>query len=275
MAIDTPDKIDAALAAAQSFEIIKVSATSEGAATYHSLWKLASVPVAGANPPAYTAGSGYTPTKATTGAFNFTNPVSGETRVLQGAIAGSTVGTLYLYDRIWACSGFGTVVTTAQNVTTPGTLPAGRDPGNGIDVWPMGEVYTAPGATTATWTLTGTDAAGNTGRTWTYTHPANAETVGQMFRFFPGGASPATTMGIRQVTSFQCSASSGTAGDIGITLVRVIATIPLSIVSLATTMDYAQFGRAVVYDDACLALNVLCTTTNTGLIQGTLFLGQG
>lgn len=276
MAIDTPDKIDAALAGAQAFEIIKVSATAEGAATFHSLWKVASVPVAGANPPAFSAGSGYTPTKATTGAFNFTNPAGGsETRVLQGAIVGGTVGTLFLYDRIWACSGFGTVVTTAQNVTTPGTLPTGRDPGNGIDVWPFGEVYTAPGASTATWTLTGTDAAGNTNRTWTYTHPANAESVGQMFRFVPGGASPAATMGIRQVTSFQASATSGTAGDIGVTLVRVIATIPLTTINVATMLDYAQFGRAVVYDDACLALQVLCTATNTGLIQGTVFLGQG
>lgn len=276
MAIDTPAKMDAALATAQSFEIIKVSATAEGAATYHSLWKLGNVPVAGSNPPAYTAGSGYIPTRATTGALNYTLPAGGqETRIIQGAIVGGTVGTLYVYDRLWACSGFNTTTLTAQNVTTPGTLTAARDPLNGLDVWPFGEVYTAPGATTATWTLTGTDAAGNTNRTWTYTHPANAESVGQMFRFFPGGGSPAATMGIRQVTSLTCSASSGTAGDVGITLLRELATIPLMNTNIATMMDYAQFGRTVVYDDACLALKVLCTTTNTGLIQGRLFLGQG
>jgi len=276
MAIDTPAKMDAALAGAQAFEIIKSSATTEGAGTYLSLWKLAAVPVAGSNPPAYTAGSGYIPTKATTGAWNFTNPAGGQqSRLIQGAIVGSVQGTLYVYDRLWACSGFNTTTLTAQNVTTPGTLTAARDPLNGLNVWPFGEVYTAPGATTATWTLTGTDAAGNTNRTWTYTHPANAETVGQMFRFFPGGGSPAATMGIRQVTSLTCSASSGTAGDVGITLLRVVATIPINNINIATMMDYAQFGQAVAYDDACLALKVLCTTTTSGIIQGTIFLGQG
>lgn len=275
MTIDTPDKIDAALAAAQAFEIIKVSATSEGAATFHSLWKTATIPVAGANPPAFTAGSGYIPTKATTGAWNFTNPGTGESRILQIALAGSTIGTLFIYDRLWACSGFGTVITTEQTITTPGTLTAARDPGNGIDVFPFLEVYTAPGASTATWTFKGTDANGNTARTWTYTHPANAETVGQMMMLVPGGASPASTIGCRVPTSFQASATSGTAGDIGVTLLRRIATIPLTIVNLATVLDYAQLGRAVVYDDACLALQVLCTTTNTGLIQGTVFVGQG
>lgn len=276
MAIDTPAKIDAALAGAQSFEIIKASAASEGAATYRSLWKLAAVPVAGSNPPAYTAGSGYIPTKATTGTLNFVNPTGGqETRILHAYIVGSTVGTLFVYDRLWACSGMLTNTTSTQTVTTPGTLTAGRDPLNGLDVWPYGEVYTAPGATGATWTLTGTDAAGNTNRTWTYTHPANAESVGQMFRFFPGGGSPAATMGIRQVTSFACSVSSGTAGDVGITLVRTLAVLPMAVVNMPVVMDYAMLGRSVVYDDACIALKVLCTTTNTGIVQGSLFLGQG
>lgn len=277
MAIDTPDKVDAALASGLVVPIIKVSATAEGAATYHSLWKVANTPAAGANPPLFTAGSGYVPTKATAGAlYNFSNPVSGETRIMSLGLVGATIGSLWIYDRVWACSGFGTVITTLQSITTPGTLPAGRDPNNGLDVFPFGEIYTAPGATTATWTLTGTDAAGNTGRTWTYTHPANAESVGQMVQFMPGGASPAATLGIRVPTGFQCSASSGTAGDIGITLVRRITRpIPLAIAGLSTDRDYAQLGRCVVYDDACLAVQLLCSTTNTGLIQGDILLGQG
>lgn len=278
MSIDTPDKVDAALAGGLVVPITKVSATAEGAATYHSLWKVGNVPAAGANPPLYTAGSGYTPTKATVGAlYNFSNPTSGlETRIMQLGLVGATIATAWIYDRIWACSGLGTVVTTLQSITTPGTLPAGRDPNNGLDVFPFGEIYTAPGATTATWTLTGTDGEGNTGRTWVYTHPANAETAGQMVQFLPGGASPAATLGIRVPTGFQCSASSGTAGDIGITLVRRVSpTIPLIIAGIATDRDYAQLGRCVVYDDACLAIQLLCSATNTGLIQGSIVLGQG
>ena len=277
MTIDTPDKVDAALAGGQVVPIIKISATSEGAATFHSLWKVTTVPGSGATPPAYTAGSGYVPTKATVGAlYNFTNPVSGETRIMQAGLVGATVGTVWIYDRIWHCSGFGTVATSAQACSAPGSLPGGRDPNNGLDVFPFGEVYTVPGATTAVWYINGTDANGSTGRTWAYTHPANAETAGQMVQFLPGGSAPATTLGIRVVNSFAAASTSGTAGDIGITLVRRLTPpLPLSIVNVSTDRDYAQLGRCVVGDDACLALQVMCSATNTGLIQGSIVLGQG
>ena len=97
-------------------------------------------------------------------------------------------GTLLVYDRLWACSGILTNTTSTQTITTPGTLTAGRDPLAGDDVEPWFEVYTAPGATGATWTLTGTDATGNSGRTWTDAHPANAETAGQFLPTVPGTA---------------------------------------------------------------------------------------
>jgi len=46
-------------------------------------------------------------------------------------------------------------------------------------------------------------------------------------------------------------------------------------VNVSTDRDYAQLGRCVVGDDACLALQVMCSATNTGLIQGSIVLGQG
>ena len=68
------DKVVALLAGAGNyFPFQKASQTAEGAATWHSLWKAGLIPVAGATPPVFTAGSGYTPTDATTGAFPFTN----------------------------------------------------------------------------------------------------------------------------------------------------------------------------------------------------------
>ena len=90
------------------------------------------------------------------------------------------------------------------------------------------------------------------------------------------GSAPATTLGIRVVNSFAAASTSGTAGDIGITLVRRLTPpLPLSIVNVSTDRDYAQLGRCVVGDDACLALQVMCSATNTGLIQGSIVLGQG
>jgi hypothetical protein len=269
--ITTEDGLVAALTSGQKFSFKKLSAAAEGAGTWHSLWKVAGYPLAGVNPPLFSAGSGYVPTRSTLGAIPFSNPTN-DAALGKLAVVGTTLGTLFVYDRIWACSGFGTVVTTAQNVVTPGTLPAARNPDSGADVEPWLEVYTAPGATTATWTITGTDSDGNTGRTWTYTHPANAESVGQMMPPLLGGTSAGK--GIREVTSFQCSATSGTAGDVGITLVRRLAEIPITTVNVASVLDAIALGMPDVYDDACLAFMFQCSTTNTGYLAGSLVIAK-
>lgn len=274
MAITTQDGLVSALAAGQRFAIYRASATAEGAGTWHSLWKISGFPNAGNSPPAYSAGSGYVPDRTTTGAIPFTNPGSGSSYLAHLSLTGTVVGTLVVYDRLWACSGFSANSASEQSVTTPGTLTAGRDPNSGADVEPWAEVYTAGGATAATWTLKGTDAAGNTNRNWTYAHPNNAESVGQMMPFFPGGASPAATAGCRVVTSLTTS-TTGTAGDIGMTLLRRLAVIPITTANVGFLADYALTGLPLVYNDACLAMMVLCSTTSTGVIQGHMLIAQG
>lgn len=271
----TGDAIAAALAARPELDFLKASATAEGAGTYHSLWKVAGYPPAGSNPPLFSAGSGYTNDDTRVGSWAYTNPGAGNNLyVAQADFMGPTVGTLIVYDRLWSCSGFGTVVTTAQNVTTPGNLPArdnnGANLGDGVEIW--GEVYTAPGATGATWTATYVDAGGTSGRTATYTHPANAETVGQMFPFIP--SADGVSAHCRQLTSFQASVSSGTAGDIGITLLRRLLKIPLMAANVATVFDWALTKLPEVFDDSCLALMVQCSTTSTGIIAGGLGLAE-
>jgi hypothetical protein len=251
----------------------KVAATAEGAGTFLSLWKVAGYPGAGANPPLFSAGAGYVPNRLTLGAYPFINSPGGgiTNRVALFRNLFGAVGSIILYDRLWACSGFGTVVTTAQNVVTPGTLPADRDPTLGADAHPYVEVYTPPGATASTWTLTGTDAAGNTGRTWTYAHPANAETVGQMMPMIPGTAA---TLGCRQPTSFQCLLSSGTAGDVGITLVRRISSAGVALANTDALLDAYRTGLPQVFDDACLAFMQFCTGTSSGINIGDLVIAS-
>lgn len=272
----TDSNLALAMIQGQRPQLIKGSVTSEGNGTYQSLWMAAGYPAAAATPPAFTAGSGYVPTKDTTGAIPFSNPTSpAETRIALLEVTNVvTVGQLIICDRMWHCSGFGTVVTTAQNVTTPGSLPSGRNPNSGLDVIPYLEVYTAPGATGATWTMTGTDGLGNTSRTWNYAHPANAETVGQMMPLLPGGGSPASVLGCRQVDSFQCSVSSGTAGNVGITLVRRLASLSVRSLSEPGFKDWSALGLPRVYDDTCLMMRILCSATNTGRPEVDLLLSQ-
>ena len=265
MAIDM-DALLAALPAAE-FDVYKAAQTAEGAGTWHSMWKVPGIPAAGANPPLYTAGSGYIPTRATVGAVGQANP-AGNRYLANVNVSCSTIGSLIIYDRLWTCSGFGTVVTTAQNVVTGGTLPAGRTPNGASDVELWLEVYTAPGATGATWTITAPD-GGGTSRAYTYAHPANAESVGQMMPVVPPAAAAA---GVGIPTSFQASVSSGTAGDIGITLMRRLAVIPFALANIGTALDALALGLPEVYDDACLALMVQCSYAATGVYLGSISL---
>lgn len=253
--------------------IYKASQTAEGAGTFHSLFLAAGIPGAGSAPPAYTAGSGYMCSRTTQGAIPFANPGSGETRLVKMAMAGATVGTVILYDRLWTCSGFNTTTTTAQSITTPGTIPSrdanGAANGDGVEIW--GEIYTAPGATGATWTVTYTNQAGTGSRTATYTHPANAESVGQMVQF----TLQAGDTGVRSVQSLTCSVSSGTAGSLGLTLLRRIATCPMMLVNVGTVLDAMALGAPKIHDDSCLALMVMCSGTSTGIINGEIAWAQG
>lgn len=253
--------------ARRPYRFNKISIGAEGAGTFSSLWKVAGNPLAGSNPPAYTVGSGYIPTRATAGSIGQINAASGNELRMNGFyVRGTTSGSLILYDRLWACSGFVTNSTALQTVTTPGTLTAGRlrDTGDYGDIEMWLEVYTAPGATTATWTIHALDGAG-VDRTYTYTHPANAESVSQMMSPIPPVGA---TDGFQQVVSFQASVSSGTAGDIGITLVRPIAEIDIALINVQSFRGGLDLSLAKVSDDAALAMMFQCTTTNTGVLFG-------
>lgn len=276
MPINNGDDLLVGITAGPQLYVVKASQTSEGVGTWHSLWKAPGQPGAGATPPAFGAGAGYVPDRTAVGAlptFNPTVPALAYFALIDNAQ--STVpGGFVVYDRLWTCSGFSTIVTTPQNVVTPGNLPASRDPNAGLDVQPWLEVYVAPGATGATWTLTGTDAAGNANRTWTYTHPANAESVGQMMQLLPSGASPAATLGCRQVSSLTCSVSSGTAGDVGVTLLRRLTGISVLESGKFYGKDGYQTGLKRVYDDACLAVQVLCSAVTTGIFNADMVIAH-
>jgi hypothetical protein len=271
MAIDTRDKLIASLAAASRKDFYKPSATTEGAGTWHSLWMLAGYPPAASTPPAYNIGSGYVPTSVTTGALPFTNPSAGTLTYLdQMMMAGSVIGKLIIYDRLWQCSGLTTnnANPTTLSITTPGSLTRPDALGAGVEIW--GEVYSAPGATGSAWSVVYVDQA-DADQTATYTHPANAETAGQMFPFLLFG----TTTGVKQVKSFTHTVATGTAGSIGITLLRRIAEIPLMIANVGDIFDAFFLGMPRIYDDTCLAAMIMCSTTTSGIVQGSVLLGQG
>lgn len=267
---------DLLLAGARApIDIYKPSIGAEGAGTWSSLWTANGRPAAGATPTAF--GTGATvPDNTTTGGLGQADP-SGANKLymIAASFQGTVAGTLILYDRLWSCSGFATNTTSTQTVTSPPSIPTGRlrdGSADYSDIEAWLEVYTAPGATTATWTVVCPD-GGNTSRSYTYTHPANAETVGQMMPLtVPAGAAagfrPGGTM------SLTCSVSSGTAGNIGLTFGRRLATIGLPLVNLETFKGALDLALAEVKTDACLAMMLQCSTTSTGIIVGQVGLSE-
>lgn len=256
MAITSFDTYTAALAGATPFVINKASATAEGAGTVHSLWKVAGTPIAGSNPGA----TGVIPTNTTDGAVKFTN--SGLQDYL-GALSfrGATQGSITVYDRLFHVSGLSGTQTVVDTAVSNTALTRYTD-GAGVELW--AEFYTAIGASAATLTAKYTDQDGNTAQTATYAHPANAESVGQMVRL----TLAAGDSGVRAVTNYHWSVTTGTAGDFGFTLVKPLFTIGLSSANIATVVSALDHGLTKIEPSACLAFMVDCTTTNTGFISG-------
>lgn len=268
MTISTMDQLVAAMPG-QHRHLFKAQQTSKAAGTWHSLWKAAGQPGAGANPPVKTAGSGYVPTAATVGAIPYVDPGASKGGYLARAAAAlTTIGTLILYDRLWACSGLDGTLLTAQAVTTPGALTRPDATGADVELWL--EWYTATGGTAANVVADYRDQDDVASTTPSVVVTATP-VVGQMQQL-PLAVGDS---GVRQLTSVTLSASTGTAGDFGVTLLRRVAEIPVALVGVGNVLDGLALGLPSISNAACLAMMVLCSTTNTGNLQGAVDLVQG
>jgi hypothetical protein len=74
--------------------------------------------------------------------------------------------------------------------------------------------------------------------------------------------------GIKAVNSVQLSATTGTAGNFGVTCTRFRAGAFSVLANKPESFDWAALGLPQVGVDACLALLMLCSTTTTGNVKG-------
>lgn len=241
----------------------KASIANAVAGTVYSLWRTAGNPTQGAIPASWA-----TCTKALAGAFSFNNPTSPtQTYVGRFSATLATAGTLILADRIGHMGGLSGTVATAQTVNA--SIPANRGlAADGSDAqWDL-EWYTDTGSTAVTATISYTDQTDTSGRTTTVSLVATTR-ASRTYTI-----TPAAGQFIKSIQSVTLSATTGTAGSFGVTLRRVLAEAPISVSNQATVLDPINLGMPRVYDDACLELLVLCSATSTGVVLGTLALGQ-
>ena len=261
MPLTTVNDIVAGLAAQQRRPFLKVLTAVKAAGAFQGGWIAAGYPGTGSAAPAYTAGSGYTCDSTKAGAIPYTNGATAN-YLARATASGNVRGTLILVDRLWSCSGMGFAAAT-YTVTTPGSLPARiTDNGLGCEIW--AEQFVAAGSASGTLTVNYTNTASGAAGAGVIAAVVSAPLIGQMQ---PVPLAVGDT-GVRSIVSAVNSAT-WTSGTFGITIVKRIVEIPLSIIGVANSFDWASC-LAAIPADACLQWIWQGETTTAPTVTGTL-----
>ncbi len=260
MTLATVDDIAAGLSVAQIIRFFKYFSGPKAAGAYQSAWTAAGIPAAGATPPAYNAGSGYTCDKSTTGAMAYANG-STQNRLARAAAGCGLQGSLIICDRLWACSNMGTSAST-YTVTTPGSLPARiTDGGLGCELWL--EYYGVTGVNSATVVANYKDSATNSKAS--ISQAAQTSAVAGQTVLLP----LADNLGISQLTSI-VQTNTLTSGNYGATIRKRLIELPVAYGGGMAILDWATAGLPSIPSDACLELIWLANGTATFSLLGSM-----
>jgi hypothetical protein len=244
MTIATVDDIAAGLAVSQKIRVVKNITAGKAVGSHESSWLCVGFPPAGVASPAYTAGSGYAASSATTGAMPYTNGAV-KNYLAHLFASAALAGTLRIYDRLWSCSGMGFAAST-YTVTTPGSLPARiTDNGLGCEIWV--EQFAAAGAASGTLTINYVDSASGA-RAGVIPAVVSAPLIGQM-----QPVPLANNLGVKSITSAVNSAT-WTSGSWGLTICKHVATVAMPIPGVGFSLDWAGLGLPDLVNDMCLFL---------------------
>jgi len=243
--------------------IDKASLANAVAGQFFSLWTATGVPGAGSAP-----GAAAVPTKATTGAFGFTNQTAPTTSYIGwlATQASNNATNLEIHDRLAHMGGLSGTVTTAQGALSLVTTDPGADrlgDANYSDVQWWLEIYTALGATGVNATVAVTyddDSTGNLAAIALGATPRQ----GRLYPLTPAVAGRF----IKAVTGVTLAATTGTAGNFGITATRQRTSVSMPLAYKTETFDWAMLGLSNVPNDSCLMMLMCCTTTSTGTVRG-------
>lgn len=272
MAITSRDQLIQALGNNSSrFILDKANMVSQAAGTYVSLWRATGQPGQGAIPAATTVCN-----NTTLGGMGFsqqTSPATSYGSYMEVASSTSTI-TVEIHDRLAHMGGLSGTVTTAQTVslnlsTLGATNNISKRIGNtnysNVQWWL--EWYTATGTTAVTVTVNVTYDDGTTGALASASLAATRP-VGFMLSL--NALVPAAASGkyIRAVNTVTLSASTGSAGNFGVTATRPRMTLAAPIANIKWVADWAQLGFPEIFNESCLFPIVLTSTTSTGTVRG-------
>jgi hypothetical protein len=226
-----------------------VSATAPIAGRGCSLWEYDGMPSKGDVPTI-----GAIPTKSSNGAIPFTAAGGGRDKHLIGAsIAPLTSGVYLLYDRLFHEGGLSGTSTAAQTIQGSTPNPALTRNTGGAGNIAFYEIYTIIGTTSTTLTMTYTNQAGTGSRTSTINIGATGFREVSRMQRIPLAAGDS---GIQAIEQIQLTATTGTAGNFGITIAQPLAWIPVNVAGTMGWRDYTTGlpGIPVIDPNACLSL---------------------
>lgn len=271
MTIETRnDLINALGNNSERFVIDKASIANTAAGQFFSLWTASGFPGPGAAP-----STAAVPTKATTGSFVFNNPTAPVQSYLAWAatLAGNSASNLEMHDRIAHMGGLSGTVTSSQGALSlvslaPSAARVGDSNYGDVQWWL--EIYTALGASGVNATVAVEYDDASTGNL-----PAIAlGATPRAGRRYPL-VSAVARRSIRAVTGVTLSATTGTAGNFGITATRQRAAMTMPLANKTEIFTWQDLGLPNIADDSCLELMMLCGTTSTGTIRGQMKLAHG
>ena len=272
MTITTVDGLVSALGNNSSrFVIDKASISNTAAGQYHSLWRATGQPGQGGIPAAAAVCD-----HSTVGAMGFTQQTAPATSYggWANAVCSNSAVTIEIHDRLMHMGGLSGTATTAQTVNldlnanlASANLDARKGDANFSDVQWWLEWYTDTGATAVTATVAVTYNDGSSGN---LTAVSLAATRRASFMVPLNGLIPAAAAGkfIRDVDSVTLSATTGTAGNFGVTATRPRMTMPLLLANKAEAFDWAALGLPELFNSSCLFPIQLASTTTTGTVRG-------
>lgn len=232
-------------------KIGRIAGSSVGMANTrpNSLWLYDGSPSAGVAPT-----SGAIPTNATNGALKQANPGgSREKWLLQFAVMTElTNGAYILYDRLYHIGGLSGTSTSDQTVQGSPASPALTRNTGGVGNMIGIEIYTQIGSTERTLTVTYTNQAGTGGKTATC--PLGGTNSREPGRIVLVPLAAGDT-GVQAVEKVALSASTGTAGDFGVTILRPLAFVSAGHPGSMGSKDFSSGlpGIPKIDTNACLA----------------------
>lgn len=237
----------------KDWRIGSAAATTPQVGFWHSLWLMNGQPAGAAAAPGAVAA----PTVSTSGSLLQTNPGGGRQKWLTGwSGTCAQPGSFLLYDRLLHISGLSGTSTSAQTVGGSITRNTG---GVGNEIWV--EIYTTIGTTATTITASYVNSSGVSHTTPTRVIGGTGNREAQRMLQLPLADGD---VGVQSVTSVTLAASTTTAGDFGVTIVRPLLTASVDDNAVGWVRDTltAVPGPVEVVTDACLALMFMANSTS-------------